>query len=75
MHDTYGFPPLEDEVSLFITNFDLNKDGKISWDEFKFVLEKLKEECAVKAGNAKEYTSWEKMRADRYKHIRMGTEL
>ena len=44
LHETYGFPPLEDEVRMFMTNFDLNKDGRISWDEFCTVLRKTKEE-------------------------------
>ena len=29
LHETYGFPPLEDEVNLFMKSFDLNGDGKI----------------------------------------------
>jgi len=75
LHDTYGFPPLEDEVTMFMTQFDLNKDGKISWDEFKFVLEKIQLEINSKAGNAREYKSYEKMRGDRFKHIRVKQEL
>ena len=55
LHETYGFPPLEEEVTLFLTKFDLNKDGKVSLEEFKFVLDKLKEELNIRAGNAKEY--------------------
>jgi hypothetical protein len=54
-----------------MTQFDLNKDGKISWDEFKFVLETIKVEANTKAGNAREYKSYEKMRGDRFKHIRV----
>ncbi len=38
LHDTYGFPPLEDEVTMFIKQFDLNNDGKITWEEFRSVL-------------------------------------
>ena len=75
LHDTYGFPPLEDEVTMFIKQFDLNNDGKITWEEFRSVLQKLKQEATKKGTNAKEYTSWEKMRSDRFKHIRMTTEL
>lgn len=75
LHDTYGFPPLEEEVTLFMTKFDLNKDGKVSLDEFKFVLAKMKEELNIKAGNAKEYQSWEQMRSDRFKHTRMSKDL
>ena len=28
--ETYGFPPLEDEVAMFMTEFDLNGDGKVT---------------------------------------------
>ena len=58
-----------------MSKFDLNQDGKVTWDEFRFVLNKLKEEFSQVSGNAKEYTSWEKMRSDRYKHIRMKKDL
>lgn len=58
-----------------MTQFDLNKDGKISWEEFKFVLETIKNKANSKAGNAREYTSYEKMRGDRFKHIRVQKEL
>ena len=75
LHETYGFPPLEDEVTLFMQSFDLNGDGKVTWFEFKSTLNRLREKMAAKGKNAKEYQSWEKMRADRYKHIRMQTEL
>ncbi len=75
LHETYGFPPLEEEVSLFMTQFDQNKDGKVSLEEFTSVLEKMKVELNKKAGNAKEYQSWEQMRADRFKHTRMTKDL
>ena len=75
LHDCYGFPPLEEEVQLFMTNFDTNQDGKVTWEEFSACLGKIKETVGKNANTAKEYTSWEKMRADRYKHVRMGEEL
>lgn len=75
LHDTYGFPPLEDEVQMFMSRFDLNQDGRVTWEEFKTVLENIKHEMHIKAGNAREYDSYEKMRADRYKHIRMRKDL
>ena len=30
LYTVYGFPPLEEEVKLFMESFDLNNDGKIS---------------------------------------------
>jgi hypothetical protein len=75
LHDTYGFPPLEEEVAMFMDNFDLNKDGKVTWEEFKNTLERIRAETNKKSSNAKEYTSYEKMRADRFKHIRMGKDI
>jgi hypothetical protein len=66
---------LEEEVTMFMGQFDLNKDGRVSWDEFCFVLEKIKAEMGTKAGNAREYTSYEKMKADRFKHVRVKLDL
>ena len=43
LFDTYGFPPLEDEVKMFMNEFDINHDGKVSWDEFVASLGRLKE--------------------------------
>lgn len=75
LYDTYGFPPLEDEVNLFMEEFDINKDGRVSWEEFSAALNRLKEKVNSKAAGAKEYQSWNQMRDDRYKHKRMGGEL
>jgi|LauGreDrversion4_2_1035121.scaffolds.fasta_scaffold1014313_1 hypothetical protein len=75
LHDTYGFPPLEEEVAMFMDNFDLNQDGKVTWEEFRSTLERIRAETNKKSANAKEYTSYEKMRADRFKHIRMGKDI
>ena len=75
LNDCYGFPPLEEEVEMFMTRFDLNHDGKVSWEEFCTCLNKIKSEVGSKANTAKEYTSFEKMRADRFKHVRMNHEV
>ena len=32
--ETYGFPPLEEEVKMFMEEFDLNNDGKVTLEEF-----------------------------------------
>lgn len=75
LFETYGFPPLEDEVNMFMDQFDTNKDGRVSWEEFSSALRTLKENVNNKAGGAKEYKSWSKMRDDRFKHKRMGGEI
>ena len=35
LYETYGFPPLEEEVDMFMKEFDLNNDGKVTMEEFK----------------------------------------
>ena len=35
LFETYGYPALEEEVKLFMDEFDTNHDGKVSFDEFK----------------------------------------
>ena len=72
LHDTYGFPPLEDEVTMFT---DKIEGDQVSWEQFKQILEDMKAQTGGKAANAKEYKSWELMRQHRYKHIRMNGEL
>ena len=42
LYQTYGFPPMEEEVDLFMREFDLNQDGKVSWDEFIKSMERVK---------------------------------
>ena len=55
--------------------FDTNHDGKVSWAEFKEAMVRLKEKMNSKAGNAKEYKSFTKMKEDRFKHKRMDNNL
>lgn len=75
LFETYGFPPLEDEVSMFMQEFDTNQDGKVSWEEFSAALGRIKERVNQKATGAKEYKSFNKLRDDRYKHKRMDGEI
>ena len=75
LYETYGYPALEQEVTMFMEDFDANHDGKVSMDEFKQALGRLREQLKSKDGAAKEYTSYNKMAGDRYKHIRMGKDL
>ena len=35
LFECYGFPPLEQEVKLFMDAFDSNKDGKVTFNEFR----------------------------------------
>ena len=58
LYCTYGFPPLEDEVAMFMSEFDLNQDGKVTYEEFSFTLSRMREKMNDKAGKAKEYTSF-----------------
>ena len=74
LFETYGFPPIQDEVDLFMEEFDANHDGKISWEEFVDAIKRIKERMDMKAERAKEYKSFEKMKTDRFKHKRMEVE-
>ena len=75
LYETYGYPALEDEIKMFMEDFDANHDGKVSLEEFKGALGRMREHLATKDENAKEYKSFNKMNHDRYKHIRMGQGL
>ena len=55
--------------------FDTNRDGRVSWDEFRGAMGRLKEKINEKAKRAKEYTSFAKMKEDRFKHRRVENEL
>ena len=68
----YGFPPLEDEVKLFCD--ELSPEG-FDWTEFEAALDRLRVKTADFAKSAKEYDSYGKMQADRYKNIRVKGEL
>ena len=69
--ETYGFPPLEDEVKLFMEEFDLNQDGRVTLDEFKLALTRMRQKMDERATQGREYTSALQMREDRFKHKRM----
>lgn len=55
--------------------FDVNKDGKVSWEEFREAMDRIKCRVNDKAKTAKEYTSFQKMKDDRFKHKRMNNDL
>ena len=75
LSETYGFPPLEEEVKMFMQEFDLNQDGKVTIDEFKSALVRLRSKMEEKARAGREYTSAQQMRDDRFKHKRMNGEV
>jgi hypothetical protein len=60
---------------VFMREFDANKDGRVSWGEFVTALSQLKTKVNGKQGNASEYSSFTKMKEDRFKHKRMAVEV
>ena len=75
LYETYGYPALEEEIKMFMEDFDGNNDGKVSLEEFKSALTRMRSTLGGKDGAAKEYTSYNHLTHDRYKHIRMGKGL
>ena len=73
--ETYGFPPLEEEVKMFMEEFDLNQDGRVTMEEFKCALTRMREKMNKKAEAGREYTSALQMREDRFKHKRVQGEV
>lgn len=43
--DVYHGPPPAAEVKRVMGIFDSNKDGKVSWDEFRITVKRMKSEC------------------------------
>ena len=76
LYETYGYPALEDEIKMFMEDFDTNHDGKVSLDEFKTSLTRMRASLKNKDSAAMEYKSYNKLTSDRYKHSRMkdGTD-
>jgi hypothetical protein len=60
---------------VFMQEFDLNQDGKVSWEEFQKAMASMKEKMDGKAEGAKEYKSFSKLKDDRFKHKRMNGQL
>lgn len=63
-HDEEMFT--DEEVELFIWLLDADMEADIEWQEFERIVEKAKETVMPMA----EYSSWQKMRADKRKHLR-----
>ena len=72
LFETYGYPALEEEVAMFMEDFDANADGKVTLEEFKTALNRMRKQLDSKKDVAAEYKSHSKMCSDRFKHIRMN---
>jgi hypothetical protein len=70
LRETYNLEPLEVEVEMFMQEFDENRDGRISWQEFEQTLGKIVEDLENKAKRASSHKSYEEMTFKRRKHIR-----
>ena len=75
MFETYGYPALEEEIQLFMDDFDANSDGKVSFEEFSACLSRMRAQLGLKDKAGCEYQSFNKMDADRFKHIRNNREI
>ena len=75
LYETFGYPALEEEIKMFMDEFDANNDGKVSLEEFKVALTRMRNNLDAKKDSGKEYTSFNQLQGDRYKHIRMGNNL
>ena len=59
LYETFGYPALEEEIKMFMEEFDSNNDGKVSLEEFKAALTKMRGNLDTKKDCGKEYTSYE----------------
>ena len=75
LFETYGYPALEEEVKMFMEDFDTNGDGKVSFEEFRSTLERMRASLKNKDSAACEYQSYNKMCADRFKNKRVERGL
>jgi hypothetical protein len=74
LRQTYGMEPLDEEVEMFVEEFDNNRDGRISWDEFQAALENILGNLEEKAKKASEVRSYEEWTLRRRKHLRGEAE-
>ena len=75
LYETYGYPALEEEIKMFMEAIESNYGGRVDLEQFKCCLTQIRECLSKKDGSAKEYTSYNAMAGDRYKHVRMGKNL
>ncbi|CAG9332051.1 unnamed protein product [Blepharisma stoltei] len=70
LRETYGMDPLEEEVAFFMEEFDANRDGRISWQEFISALNNILGDLEARARRAKQLSSFDDLTFKRRKHIR-----
>ena len=61
LFETYGYPALEEEVAMFMEDFDANADGKVTLEELKTALNRMRKTLDSKKDVAAEYKSHSKM--------------
>lgn len=70
LKETYSMDPLEEEVEMFMEEFDANRDGRVTWEEFVSALHTILADLESRAKRAREITSFEDLTFRRRKHIR-----
>ena len=60
---------------MFMEEFDLNQDGRVTLDEFKSALLRMRQKMDERASQGREYASAQQMREDRFKHKRMQGDV
>lgn len=70
LRETYGMEPLQIEIDMFMSEFDENHDGRISWQEFENTLTNIVRNLEAKAKRAADAKSYEDLTYKRRKHIR-----
>ena len=75
LFETYGYPALEEEVTMFMDDFSHHHQGTVSFDQFTAALSRMRTQLAGKNKVACEYDSYNKLAADRFKHVRMRKGL
>merc|ERR1712150_304107 len=70
----YGFEPMPEEMGIFVKRFNLEQNGQLTWDEFQTGMDDIRETLGGVAKNATEYTSFEDLRQERFKHQRVRKE-
>ena len=61
LYETFGYPALEEEIKMFMDEFDANNDGKVSLEEFKAALTRMRNNLDAKKDSGKEYTSFNQL--------------